>query len=863
MTQPNVISPLLRPNLLPQKGVAFPKFDLRSIWEAVGFTPHAGQREIFAGWAVHQVTTAVCGTRFGKSELAAHIGLAYIAPCSRAVVVDGKRQWVDHYTRGAIIAPTFDLTKIVMEKIHRLILKLCDLLGYPKGKRKKDRYLDDDAADETGDEPGVLTVRRVNGVIRDIMTPWGNQISAFTMENPAGLLGKAFDFIITDESSQFTQGDWNNYFEYADRALLDFRGWVYHGTTPKGFNDLYDKFFVPGQPGPLRNGDYISFQMPSSKNDILFTPEDIEKKRKTTPPRLFAMNYLAQFTVLEGQVYEEFSRETHVRAFKCSVDWLYFMGMDFGFTDPFVALLMAWTGEAFVVIDEVYEPGITTAQQKKLVAQMVNRHVPKGAAWLNGKDGRWTVWGDPRGGQYRAEWAAVGVPIRKPAVRIKGQRSEIEATSQIVAEYVHPVEDLPYPEWARRPGDTLNAPQFFVHERCAETIHSFLSWVKLDNKYEGEDHACFVAGTQVLTRRGMKAIETIRPGERVLTRDGWRKVRAAGQTHDHAEIWELHTSDGRTLKGTANHPVYVNGRGFVRMDALQEGDELVCSELKALSTEASPSADILIPSGPATGATSAPTPGTFGQAWRRYTARFTGTTMDPSRMAGTSTTRTAILSTTTPTTLNASPAQSMWNTMPASVGASLPRILSILSGQERRQKRGTQVQKGLPGTLKMVVEPGRAAQLKLWTARSAAKSTTLSTGATPDFAPMPAKASGGAKPGWMTWIRRAASATQPSAPANTKKTPPVRVTAVKRSGEHAPVFNLSVKGTPEYFAEGILVHNCDASRYGIVGARHHALPKALMQARNRVPAAQAAPGSKKIKSSRLGSKGGAFNLGTR
>lgn len=77
------------------------------------------------------------------------------------------------------------------------------------------------------------------------------------------------------------------------------------------------------------------------------------------------------------------------------------------------------------------------------------------------------------------------------------------------------------------------------------------------------------------------------------------------------------------------------------------------------------------------------------------------------------------------------------------------------------------------------------------------------------------------------------------------------------------MFNLSVKGTPEYFAEGILVHNCDASRYGIVGARHHALPKALMQARNRVPAAQAAPGSKKIKSSRLSGKGGAFNLGTR
>ncbi len=29
----------------------------------------------------------------------------------------------------------------------------------------------------------------------------------------------------------------------------------------------------------------------------------------------------------------------------------------------------------------------------------------------------------------------------------------------------------------------------------------------------------------------------------------------------------------------------------------------------------------------------------------------------------------------------------------------------------------------------------------------------------------------------------------------------------------APVFNLTVDGRPEYFANGILVHNCDAMRY--------------------------------------------------
>ena len=124
-----VISPLLQPNRLPQKGVAIPKFDLRSIWEVVGFTPHSGQREIFGGWQVHQTTTAACGTRFGKSDLAAHIGLGYIAPCWKKVTdtaEDGTRRvrYVDHHTRTAIIAPNFDLTKIVMEKLHLSLIHI-------------------------------------------------------------------------------------------------------------------------------------------------------------------------------------------------------------------------------------------------------------------------------------------------------------------------------------------------------------------------------------------------------------------------------------------------------------------------------------------------------------------------------------------------------------------------------------------------------------------------------------------------------------------------------------------------------------------------------------------------------------------
>lgn len=31
-----------------------------------------------------------------------------------------------------------------------------------------------------------------------------------------------------------------------------------------------------------------------------------------------------------------------------------------------------------------------------------------------------------------------------------------------------------------------------------------------------------------------------------------------------------------------------------------------------------------------------------------------------------------------------------------------------------------------------------------------------------------------------------------------------------------PVFNLTVEGYPEYFANGVLVHNCDTMRYAVM-----------------------------------------------
>ncbi len=79
------------------------------------------------------------------------------------------------------------------------------------------------------------------------------------------------------------------------------------------------------------------------------------------------------------------------------------------------------------------------------------------------------------------------------------------------------------------------------------------------------DDQCFVAGTQITTDQGDVSIEKIRVGDLVLTRRGYRRVTASGCTGIKPTI-TLHTSDGRELTGTRNHPIWTEEKGWSPME---------------------------------------------------------------------------------------------------------------------------------------------------------------------------------------------------------------------------------------------------------------------------------------------------------
>ncbi len=90
---------------------------------------------------------------------------------------------------------------------------------------------------------------------------------------------------------------------------------------------------------------------------------------------------------------------------------------------------------------------------------------------------------------------------------------------------------------------------------------------------------CFPAGTPVLTSRGPVAIEEIRKGDWVLSRDEFDETGevAPRQVEEtfirYGEIYELRIG-GRTIHITDEHPVYVEGRGWTSVRKVMAGERL-------------------------------------------------------------------------------------------------------------------------------------------------------------------------------------------------------------------------------------------------------------------------------------------------
>ena len=108
----------------------------------------------------------------------------------------------------------------------------------------------------------------------------------------------------------------------------------------------------------------------------------------------------------------------------------------------------------------------------------------------------------------------------------------------------------------------------YVHPTCRNTILELNNYAyskdkdgRLTDKPEKEfDHLCLTGDTLVAMADGSpRALQDVREGDTVMTKDGPASVSAWVCTSEHADVWRVYFDNGTILEGTKDHEIYLNG----------------------------------------------------------------------------------------------------------------------------------------------------------------------------------------------------------------------------------------------------------------------------------------------------------------
>lgn len=88
-----------------------------------------------------------------------------------------------------------------------------------------------------------------------------------------------------------------------------------------------------------------------------------------------------------------------------------------------------------------------------------------------------------------------------------------------------------------------------------------------------DDHVCFPAFSPVLTDKGQQPIQSIQVGDKVLTRQGYKRVKTTMRTRYSGDMIEIMTPQGN-LTSTGNHPIFTLEQGWLAARDVQVGHTL-------------------------------------------------------------------------------------------------------------------------------------------------------------------------------------------------------------------------------------------------------------------------------------------------
>jgi len=231
-----------------------------------------------------------------------------------------------------------------------------------------------------------------------------------------------------------------------------------------------------------------------------------------------------------------------------------FYGMDFGYSnDPTVLVKCIIKGDGFYCEELIYEKGLTNDAIAYRMAELgVIRNYDE-------------IYADSAEPKSIEEIYQHGFNI-KPAPKGAGS---VEYGHQKVRQYKQ--------FWTADSTNCIKEQRNFRYVPDKDG--------KLTDKTTHQWSHCLIAGTLITTIKGQKPIEQVTVDDFVLTRSGWRKVKASGMVTPLADVCTVTFSDGVTITGTPSHKI-LTGNGFIPLHSLRYGDIIEVCEENSLFTMA-------------------------------------------------------------------------------------------------------------------------------------------------------------------------------------------------------------------------------------------------------------------------------------
>jgi len=301
------------------------KLPLISVLNKLEFTPHKAQVEIISLLEKHRWVICSCGRRFGKSALAAHLAFAKLLEPDSAV---------------GVCAPTHGLSSIIFDMVAKLLKT-------------------------SGIETTKWSIKD-----KEIVLVNGSILKGLTASKPDSLVGRSYDFLIMDESALIPDLEvvWTQHL----RATLSDRpgSRALFISTPRGnnyFKELYDKGF-----DPLAK-EFACFHAPTSANPLI-PEDDIIEAKENVSSTVFDQEYMALFTVFEGQIFKDVTYVDNLldTLDRDSVEFI--IGFDAGFDHSSAGVVVATNGECFWVVEEYKQRQLNTKDHAEWLQSMSDKY---------------------------------------------------------------------------------------------------------------------------------------------------------------------------------------------------------------------------------------------------------------------------------------------------------------------------------------------------------------------------------------------------------------------------------------------------------------------------------------------------------